>query len=748
MMRYKIHIDAPLKGRSRQATITVTAGGRIVFTDHEDLSSATGRHRAARRLAANLKRKPGPIEKRLEKAWHEALTKQLVAQEQPQAPVSADYFIDEGRVCLRKETAVIPLSNFCARITEEVVVDDGAEQRALLAIDGALADGRPLGEIEVPASEFPRMDWPVKFWGARAVVSAGMNAKDHLRAAIQELSGDIPRAVVYGHTGFRQIGDVHAYLHRGGAIGPQGALPDIHVELPTALHPMVLPDPPEKKSLIAAVRASLRVFELAPARITSVVLGAAYRAPLGDCDFSNHLAGASGVFKTELGALTQQHFGAGFDSRNLPANWTSTGNATEGLAFLAKDMVVTVDDYAPQGQGAVGDVARLNREADRLFRNAGNRAARQRMWADGKLREPRPSRALLQSTGEEIPRGHSCRARVIITEVSKGDIDPERLSACQADAAAGLFAAAMAGYLKWLAGRYEAIRKEMRAELVRLREEQQANGQHRRTPANLAQLIVGWHYFLRFAVDAKAISAAEAGELKARVKAAVQEIGEAQQTHHRDAEPAYHFLRLLRACITSGRAHVASMKGENPDRHPEAWGWRYREIGAGENTREEWQPQGRRVGWLDGNNLYLDPESAHGEAQKLATEKGESLPVTSATLGKRLHEKKLLVAMDPGHQTVRRIIEGRRQRVLNFVSHGFFDVSESGPIGPCGPEPTQPLADGPLPWTASWTENGAPQEKRSTEAVHKPSENGHADRLDRFPEERGDAANEIHEGVL
>jgi hypothetical protein len=193
---------------------------------------------------------------------------------------------------------------------------------------------------------------------------------------------------------------------------------------------------------------------------------------------------------------------------------------------------------------------------------------------------------------------------------------------------------------------------------------------------------------------------------------------------------------------------VANPRGDEPDERPEAWGWRRRVIGTGDHRREEWQPQGRRVGWLDGNNLYLDPEAAHSEAQRMATEKGECLPVTSATLGKRLQEKKLLVAMDPGHQTVRRIIEGRRQRVWNFVSHGFFDASESGPIGPSGPEPTQPAADGPVPWTASRTENGTSQQKRSTEPVHQSAKNGRVDRLDRFSEQTGDAAEGIHEGVL
>src|SRR5262249_42499461 len=93
--------------------------------------------------------------------------------------------------------------------------------------------------------------------------------------------------------------------------------------------------------------------------------GGAYRAVLGECDVRLHYAGPSGVFKTELAALTMQYFGSGFDSRPLPGNWSSTANATEGLAFAAKDMVLVIDDFSPGGSAA--DVARLHKDADRRF---------------------------------------------------------------------------------------------------------------------------------------------------------------------------------------------------------------------------------------------------------------------------------------------------------------------------------------------------------------------------------------------
>jgi hypothetical protein len=114
------------------------------------------------------------------------------------------------------------------------------------------------------------------------------------------------------------------------------------------------------------VRASLHLLGgLAPDRVTAPLLIAPFRAALGDCAFSLHLVGPSGAFKTELAALPQRHFGAGLDARHLPANWSSTANSLEALAFAAKDALLVVDDFAPGGNA--GAVQRQHREADRLL---------------------------------------------------------------------------------------------------------------------------------------------------------------------------------------------------------------------------------------------------------------------------------------------------------------------------------------------------------------------------------------------
>ena len=68
-------------------------------------------------------------------------------------------------------------------------------------------------------------------------------------------------------------------------------------------------------------------------------------------------------------------------------SWARTGNYIETMAFIAKDAVLTVDDYV--AQGSAQDRARLQQQAERVFRGAGNRSGRGRLRADASARPTR-----------------------------------------------------------------------------------------------------------------------------------------------------------------------------------------------------------------------------------------------------------------------------------------------------------------------------------------------------------------------
>jgi hypothetical protein len=128
------------------------------------------------------------------------------------------------------------------------------------------------------------------------------------------------------------------------------------------------------------------------------------------------------------------------------------------------------------------------------------------------------------------------------------------------------------------------------------------------------------------------------------------------------------FLSLLRTAIARGGAHLASVDGASPD-SPGTWGWRER----GDDARSGWQPLGDRVGWLDGDDIYLDGSAAFAAAQSVGRDIGETLVITPHTLKRRLRERGLLASVDRRDEAkerleVRRTLQGSRRTVLHVLA--------------------------------------------------------------------------------
>jgi hypothetical protein len=616
--------------------------------------------------------------------------RQAIRRDRPALDVAGCYRISAGRIVrdiLTREGPVeVPLATWTGRIVQEIIRDDGAERSVTFAVEGDLPDGTPLPRVEIPANEFSSMRWPMKYWGTRAVVLAGMGTADHVRCALQLLSGDVPRCTVYAHTGWREINGQWVYLHAGGAISTDGPVDSVGVALPPALCGFELPQPPEQPRLNDAIRASLRLLTLGPDCLMFPLVAAIGRATLGSCDFSVHISGRSGSFKTEVATLCQQHYGMAFHARNLAASWSSTGNALETVAFATKDALLAVDDFAPTGSTA--DVQRYHREADRLLRAQGNTAGRGRLAADGTPRPVKPPRGLILSTGEDVPRGQSLRARLFVLELSKGDIDASVLSNCQRDAAAGLYAQALAAYARWLAPRFASIRDGLRGEVLELRAKILAANVHPRTPDIVANLFAGLRHYLAFAAETGAITCAEQADLLRRGWEALAQAAASQAEHVEAADPVGQFLRLSSAALASGRAHVATPEGGAPD-NSAAWGWRQQIAG-----HSELLPQGRRIGWIEDGNLYLEPEASYAEAQELARVQGDSMPVSAGALRRRLKDAGLLVSTEPGKLMTRRTLDGERRFVIHLRS-AALSAQEKGESGERPATTDKPMATRP-----------------------------------------------------
>lgn len=421
-----------------------------------------------------------------------------------------------------------PIANFIARIVCDLVLDDDAEPQREFVVEVDLAGDR--FTLQIPVAEFARMGWVLTRLGPQAIVYPGQ--QQHARAAIQRLSTEIRKERIFTHIGWRRHDSEWIYLQGGGALDAQGICGDVQVQLPPNVDRYRVQPTADAEGRIRAIRASLRFLSLAPDRISFPLLAAVYRAPLGKVDFSLFLTGPSGAFKTALAALCQQHFGAGMDAGNLPGHFGSTGNALEELAFRTKDSLLVVDDFVPTEGLMDGE---LRETAERLFRNAGNQQGRGRLERHGRLRSPRPPRGLVLATGEEVPRGRSLRARLLIVELEPGEVDRMVLSTCQRAACQGEFAGAMAGFLSWVAGRYEEIQLRL---LNGVRERRGVlAGSHARLPTTLAELQTGWEIWLQFALEAGAIGEDEQTELARRAGDALAGVAALQTAYQGAIDP-------------------------------------------------------------------------------------------------------------------------------------------------------------------------------------------------------------------
>ncbi|HZC05908.1 MAG TPA: DUF927 domain-containing protein [Ktedonobacterales bacterium] len=602
-----------------------------------------------------------------------------------------------------KET-LIPLTNFNARVIADTLEDDGAEIRRIFDMEATLCVGddahRMPRYFQLPWDRFSVMGWPTEHLGAAAIVYPRQSA--HADVAIRTLSGIVPERRVFTHTGWRQVDATWVYLHAGGAIGAKGVHADVSVALSGDLARYELPALPEpdaqhtNREIVEATRASIRMLEVAPIVVTAPLYAAVWRAPLGNADFAVHIGGQTGEGKSELAALAQQHYGATMNARHLPASWSSTGNALEAQAFHAKDALLVIDDFIPTGTTA--DAQRLHGVAERVLRAQGNHSGRQRLHADTTQRPTKPPRGLILSTGEDVPRGTSLRARLLVVEHAPGTIDWDKLSDCQRDAEGGRFALAMAAYIRWVAAHYEDIQAELRPQAVReaLADRLGGRATHKRTSDNVAQLLAAVAIFSRYACEIGALTASEAEALLARMEQALLQVGEQQAALQAQGDPVMRFLTLLNTAIMSGAAYVADRQGKHPGDAKTPWGWRQQKRGVGENMLVEWVPIGRdKVGWLDGDNLYILPDAAFAAAQRIGQASGDALTVTAGTLWKRLKERGFLLSWDAPRQTnrVRVIAEGSTQNVLHLHVSALTSCS---PAGRSTPDPDDEAPAGPM----------------------------------------------------
>lgn len=337
---------------------------------------------------------------------------------------------------------------------------------------------------------------------------------------------------------------------------------------------------------------------------------------------------------------------------------------------------MVIDDFCPTG--VVADIQRYYRDADRVFRAGGNTSARQRLRPDGTLRPPKPPRGLILSTGEDIPPGHSLRARLFVLDVPADMLSTNRQAFldCQAQARTGLYTQAMAGFLQWLAPHYATAQQRLPQEVAALRTSATQAG-HLRLPGIVAQLALGLQTFLAYASAIGAISDTERATLWQRGWAALNEAAAHQPGYQEDEDDVTRFLTALKGALAAGDAHAADATHPGEPCAWPAWGWR-QDISNSDDgqhaprTTTTWRAQGRCLGWRASDRLYLDPDAAYSIADRFAASQKRALSLSAQTLWKRLHERGLL-KRDPSQDKnkVKRTIGSERPYVIDVAANVF-----------------------------------------------------------------------------
>src|SRR5215217_7511612 len=307
------------------------------------------------------------------------------------------YRTPEGYRLEKSPGNLVPLSNFSGRIDEDVVVDDGSGEIDRFFTIEARIGGRQT-RFNVSSQIFDGLSWVPKHLGALASVESPSVRPLVAKAFRLESRKSLREVRAFGHTGWIELGSPGqwVYLHAGGAIVGAGAVPfSGRVFLSGKLDRRRFPEAPtnDPEALKEAIRAVFALWGLAADEISIPMMLSAYRAVLGEVDYSIFLAGPTGLGKTTLAQLAVSHFGANLGAKDQ-TNFESTANAVEREAFQLKDQLLLLDDFlgTPEHRKILGFVGR----------NAANNSGRERLGSDGTLRGDKPPRALVVTTGEDL----------------------------------------------------------------------------------------------------------------------------------------------------------------------------------------------------------------------------------------------------------------------------------------------------------------------------------------------------------
>lgn len=567
---------------------------------------------------------------------------------------SEEYLEDAGRMVYRhstyRGTVERTVAAWVGRVTERVSqVNDDGQIEHVAALE--LRSDQQTVTLHVPSEMFGDDVALRRTIAGRAgeafTVRAGMGK--HLAPAILSLSGAYPHRTCYRFMGWTQIDERWTYVAPGVCVNAAGVIADPpEIELDARLRDYRLQEAPWEDSL-SAFEAMIPVFPkpLAPACIAFALLPLLQRFfPAAAPRPAIHLAGTYGSGKSELAALMSSFYGA-FSRDTPPAQWGDTINTVEALGYPLANALYWVDDY----KSIYADERTFTRFLQSYSRGMG----RGRLTREAKLRQERPCRGTLLSTGETVLEGEaSVLSRMLVLDVPPWEQrDPGGDALEQADLMRPYLSGFTVKFAAWIAQQVEEgdlisrLAREFALSVSGYRDRLKASGMAMsntgRVIQNWAVLVTVYRRLWQF------LDAHDAADVLPGWQDVIVET--AQSVRQERASEV--FLNGLSQLLASGEVMLAT-----DTRNP-----------------EEPRPGTTLVGYRDAEYIYLLPEVAFREVNRV-----QPLRFTVAAIGSQLREDGVLVpGNSSSHLTVQVRVRDTRARLWRLKAEVLTgDSGDSG----------------------------------------------------------------------
>jgi hypothetical protein len=660
--------------------------------------------------------------------------------------VRDEYDVINGELCRvewsrsRKRRQAVMLMPCAVRMTRRVRRDLGDGARVVVThVDlEAERDGETHAMAGVEVDDFESLSWLRDLPWPNVTAPRHQRGRSDVLNAIAATSGpNVPMETAYGALGWRLVDGRWMYIHAAGAIDANGPVPGVRVDVSDPVARWALPEPPpvdDAARVRAACTASLELLDALPAHIAAPLLGAAYRALLGESGTTVYLLGEKATGKTGAAALTLQHYAPTVHHKAMPVpagEEGATGPALEEMRYLVGHALMVADDLAPDRS-----VERSAQRANMLARSQYNQIGKLRSTRDGGIRPVHAPRSLLMLTGEDGAGAASAESRVVYVPVERGELTPDMLKSVSGRERANRRAQWTAVLARYFASRMpvQDWLDETSTKLTTGFREADADdpGVDARRADLVADLAAGWRAMLKAAVDLGALDEETAAGIWSRAWAGLMEAKRLQATVTSGRDLPSRTGELLRTLFATGAAHLEARDGGLPG-EPHRWGW---PVGAA--LLEAPRPVGPCVGWTDGATVWLEPGAVFAALEKQARAESEPLHVTKRALAGALAGANIItttVTAQQRHFHARRRLAGG-QRTVWEISAGWLWPEDDeanaptpqppapAPTAPAaltvdapGPQPEMPFTAPPLPEPAAPAAVAAPAPERPVVAV-------------------------------